>query len=161
MGEAIEVVSIEEPPEFLPAPISGEAIPIRQIVEKPEIGAEWLTTLRNTKSQIDLAIRAVSDALVLSSERYGTQTIPTSAGKVKVTHGKEVEWDLAILRELLEAGLPRARYESLVKSIVSYKVDGRVAKQISAANPKYAEIIGRAKREIEKRPSVSIEGGRS
>jgi len=47
--------------------------------------------------------------------------------------------------KLLDAGLPEARYDALVKQEITHKVNANEAKRIGGTNPQYAEIIERAK----------------
>ena len=49
------------------------------------------------------------------------------------------------------------RWDALVTTVVTEKVDGRVAAQIAKANPEYAAIIYRAQSRKPKRPTIRID----
>lgn len=90
------------------------------------------------------------------ASRQGTKTLHLSNANVSVSGGSQVEWDVEELNKLLYAGLPVERFDDLVTVIVSYKVNAAVAKQISAANPDYAEIISKARSEAPAAYRVSV-----
>lgn len=76
--------------------------------------------------------------------------------KAELRGGSEIVWDVEILGELRALGLPEERMDALVTAEITYKVNSNVAKQLSAANPQYAEVIERAKTMIPKSSYVTI-----
>lgn len=148
--------------------MSELAVPARDEVVLPDTGeiipfadagacARALKSLRERKSMLDEVRRELEHALVWHAQQKGTKTLHLGATDVKVTGGKEVEWDITVLIRLLDAGLPAERYADLVTEVVAYKVNAAVAKQIEASgNPAYARIIGEARREVERPWRVSV-----
>ena len=96
--------------------------------------------------------------LVDEAVRQGTKTLELPAGKAVLTGGpeSELQWDIEILEQLRELGLPEPRFDELVKTEVTYKVDARVAKQLEAANAQYAGVIMVARSRADKPWRVSI-----
>lgn len=132
-----EIVNLDDPPECLK--LLGE---IRDLEGK----------LRDIKG-------ALTEALAHEFSRQGTKTIELNGVKAVLGPDSETVWDVEILQELLDEGLPEERMDALVTTEVSYKVNASVAKQIAAANPAYAEVIERAKSRIPRTPYVSIKHG--
>lgn len=134
-------------------PDTGEIIPVAD----PGALARALAGIRERIGYLHEARRELEHGLVYHARQQGTKTMHLGATDVKVTGGREVEWDVTVLIRLLDAGLPPERYADLVTEVVTYKVNAAVAKQIEASgNPEYARIIGEARREVEKPYRVSV-----
>lgn len=117
-------------------------------------------------SQLEQRIRDIKSALreVIFDEsiRLGTKTIHLEGGMTaKVSTPSDVQWDYDVLIELMEAGLPPERFEALVMAEVTYKVNGAIVKELEGANPKYGEIINRARTRVPRTPSVSVSPGKT
>lgn len=138
-------------PENLIDVRTGEMLPAT-----PENAAELLRAARDMRYRILDLVKDCEAVLREESRRQGTKTLHLPGGTVTISGGAELDWDLDELAKLLAVGLPDSRYGELVVQTVSQKVDARVAKQLEAANPVYAEIIGRARSQIEKPWRVSV-----
>jgi hypothetical protein len=103
----------------------------------------------------------VLDSAILDEYvRQGTKTLHLAGGfTATITTPSQIVWDHQVLLELVDAGLPRERYELLVKEEVVKKVDQGIIRQLEGANPQYREIIARARNRIPRRESVKIERG--
>lgn len=150
--EPEQSTELDRPPELL-NPMSGELIPVSDIARV----SETLEALREHRRQVDTAIAAFSEPLLAESRRLGKKTIVAGALRVKISADHEVEWDTEVLLELRDLGLPEERYNELVKTTISEKVDGNVARQIAGASEAYADVIERAKRKIPKKQYVSFD----
>jgi hypothetical protein len=129
---------------------TGELLPAT-----PENAAELLVAAREMRQRI-LDLQKDCEAVLLdASRRLGTKTLHLGDVTATVTGGSELAWDLEVLNELRAAGLPEQRYDELVVATVTYKVNAAVSKQLSAANPAYAEIIDRARGIVERPWRVS------
>ncbi len=134
-------------------PVTGELV----APDDPPAVARLANDLSRLTSMIRDARSYATGLLVEASREAGTKTLRFGNLKVEVRDtAQDVTWDLEVLGGLLDAGLPQQRYDELVKAVVSYSVDGRVARSISAANPLYAEIIGRARTLVPKPAYVRI-----
>jgi hypothetical protein len=134
-------------------PTTGEILDLGDVREVARVRRE----LKEIRANVD-AFNQMLDAVILDeSARQGTKTLRLGRYEVTIGPDSEPEWDVDVLAELRDAGLPEARYDALVRTEVSYKVDGRVAAQIAKANPEYAAIVERAQSRKPKRPSVRID----
>ncbi len=122
----------------------------------PAKAAEFIVAAREMRSLLLDVVKDCEAVLLEESRRQGTKTLHLAEGTATITGGSEVEWDLDVLAELRGLDIPEERYSALVVETVSYKVNAAVAKQLAAANPSYAEVIGRARGEIEKPWRVSV-----
>lgn len=112
----------------------------------PENAAPLLARLREYRQDLQLAIRACEAVIIDESARTGTKTLTLGGVDLEVYGGSEVEWDHGGLRAALEdAGCPDERIDALIQQTVTFKVDRRVERQLSGANPKYAQAIEAAK----------------
>jgi hypothetical protein len=138
-------------PEELVNPLDGE------LVKTSDLAAvgDALDRLKEHKRQVDAVIAQFTDAVVLESRRQGSKTLHAGGMELKVSADNEVVWDVTILPELLERGLPQDRYDELVTVEVTHKVNAAVANQIAGANPEFAEVIARAKGRRPKRQYVT------
>ena len=136
-----EEIVVQQPTEIM-VPGTGEVVNL----DDPSSCAYALHALRDFKQQIDNARYFVEQALVRHAQDSGTKTLHVGDLTATVSGGKAVRWDVEELQKLMDAGLPETRFNELVKTEVSYKINAAVAKSIEAAgNPEYAEIIGRAR----------------
>lgn len=119
--------------------------------------AYGIDQLRTLKRNVDLALADLTDAVKNHTIEQGTKTMRAGDFVVKFSDSDEISWDVTELQKLRKAGLPEDRYAELVTEVVSYKVNGSVARQIEGSNPKYARIIKRARVRHPKRPSASVE----
>lgn len=133
-------------------PITGELIDIRETAKVADV----VEQLRDVQNSARDAIGAITRALIEESQRVGTKTF--AAGKVAIvlSADSEIQWDVTELIKLRDAGLPEERYADLVEEVVSYKVNGAVARSIASANDAYAEIIEKARVKVPKKQYVSI-----
>lgn len=133
-------------------PLTGEVLDLTDPVQVARVRRE----LRDARGYIDEFNRTLDHVLLEESRRLGKKTIRLGDYTATIGPDSELSWDVTVLVELLAAGLPKERYDELVEEIVDYKVSAAVASQIEKANPEYAEIIGRARQRIPKRPTVKI-----
>lgn len=136
-------------------PTSGEVL-------DPEDAAgclRVLTEIRELESRLREAKAALTDALSMEFARQGTKTLEFGGIKATLGANNEVVWDIEILSELRALGLPEDRMDALVTTEVTFKVNASVAKQLASANPRYAEVIERAKSRVPKTPYVSVKRG--
>ncbi len=139
-------VAVQEAEVTILDPSTGELVPASDV---PGVAAA-LANLREYAGRVREAIRAAEDVMIAESERQGTKTMRFGRTAVEVYGGSELQWDVEVLGELEEAGLPEERMNELVKTTFEHKVDSRIAKQLEASNPVYAEIIERARTRIPK-----------
>lgn len=118
--------------------------------------ARILGDLKTLKGQIRELEELLKEAIYDESRRQGIKTLHLPGMTAVVTTPVSIIWDHEILAELQEAGLPEERFNQLVKTEISFKVSASVAKQLSASNEAYAEIIARAQTRIEKPSSVTV-----
>jgi len=116
-----------------------------------------LSEIRKLENQLKEVKRELTEALVNESARQGTRTLDIGEGfAAVVTGGTDTVWDIEILEQLRDAGLPEERMDALVRTEVRYRVDQREAKRIGGANPVYGEIIAKAQTEVEGSYTVQI-----
>lgn len=132
---------------------TGELV---DLLEAPERIPEILEQLRERRRLLNEWTAAVTETVAELARIGGTKTLNLGGRKVSLTGDSEVSWDVLELQKLLDAGLPQDRYDTLVTEEVSYKVNASVAKQIAAANPRYKEIVERARTVLPKRGSVKL-----
>lgn len=139
-------------PDELVNPLTGELVPSSDL---PAV-ALTLEALREHRQRVSDAIGAFTEAVVAESRRQGTKTLTAGGVRLEVSADSEVQWDMTELARLVDIGLPPDRYGELVTEIVTYKVDGTVARQLAGSNPEYARIIEAAKGRVPKRAYVSV-----
>jgi len=133
-------------------PLTGELIPAGDV---PKL-AEAIQEIRDYRDKLGRAIDALTEALINESHRQGTKTLTAAGLKIEVSADTQIDWDIDELDKLRDAGLPGDRYAQLVQTIVTHKVDGRVAKQLEGANDAYATIIDRARVRVPKKQYVTV-----
>lgn len=130
-------LAIEQAPEIM-VPLLGELVDLRE----PDQVAAALEAIRAAKRILDEARGLLEAALRLEAQRQGTKTLHLGNVDAVVSGGETVSYDCERLQEALRAaGLPEERLAQVVVETVSYKVDQRVARQLAAANPAYAEAL--------------------
>lgn len=146
------MAELDVPVEIL-NPVTGELVPAGDV----EVVTDNLLRLRDLRQQLTDAIAAFTDALVAESRRQGTRTLTAAGTKVQVSAPDAVEWDIEQLVDgLRAAGLPEARLNELVRSTVTYQVDGSVARQLAGASAEYKAAVEAAKRRVPKRQYVTV-----
>lgn len=133
-------------------PVLGTVVDL----SKPAEIATALRDVREAKRVLDQWRIEFEERLAEEAARQGSKTLRYGDVTVKVSSDTEIQWDLAVLRELREAGLPEERYKELVATTITYKVSSTVAKQLEGANPAYAEIVQRARSRYPGRTRVSV-----
>jgi hypothetical protein len=120
--------------------------------------AQALEALRGFEEQIKEAKAVLTDAIIEESKRVGAKTIfVDGVGRVEVRGGKQTLYDAQALEEDLRAlGCPEERIREAIKEEVTYKVDGRVVKQLAAANEEYAAVVESARQEVERASYVLV-----
>ncbi len=134
VAPSVDLVTIQE----IWNPATGELVPASDINGV----AEAVKALRDFSQKIRDAVADATVVLVEESKRQGTKTLPLANVTAVISGGDETVFDIETLRTDLETlGCPQERLEALIKTEITYKVDRRVAKQLSAANEDYAEAI--------------------
>jgi hypothetical protein len=119
--------------------------------------ASALLAIREMESQLREMKGILTQAIVDECARRGSKTLHFSEGSTAtVSGGTEAVWDIEVLTQLLDAGLPADRYAELVTEEVTYRVNASVAKSIAGANEEYAKVIDNARSLVEKPQYVSI-----
>lgn len=146
-------VAVQEPAPMLMLPTTGELISR----DDPAACARALQEMDDLETKLKVLKGALREVLLEESVRVGGKTLHFGGGiTATITTPVSTIWDHTVLAELVAAGLPEDRYEALVKTEISFKINGSIAKELAGANPVYAEIIERAKTRIEKTPSVAV-----
>jgi hypothetical protein len=145
---------VERLPE-ISLPWTGEIIDLRE----PEKVADALDQVRNLKRALDELRSLLEGVLRLRSREQGVKTLHLEGGwKAVVSGGTRPEYDIDVLVERLEAaGLPSDRLDELVETVVSYKVDASVARQLAGANPAYKAALDEARTDVPAPWRVSVE----
>jgi hypothetical protein len=116
-------------------PGTGEMVDIGT-VDGARRGLEMVTELREQLSEFSAACRRT---IITESDRRGQLSWESDGVMVRVGGaGLVEEYDIAILHELILAGLPEERWAELVT--YEPKVDGRIIQQLKR-NPTYAAVI--------------------
>lgn len=128
--------------------VPAELLDVRtgELVEAtPAKAAELLVAAREMRGRLMDLVKDCEAVLLDESRKQGTKTLHYGAETATITGGQELIWNLDILLQLRDRGLPEDRYNELVVATVTYKVNARVAAQLEAANPSYAEVIAMAR----------------
>src|SRR5262245_14977311 len=130
-------MTLPEPQNVL-VPFTGEIVDLTS----PDKVAEALDTVREMKRTLDEARSVLEEVLVAESAKQGTRTLHLERVDAVVSGGEKTEYDAETLASrLLELGLPAGRVAELVVTVVTYRVDQRVARSVAASNPAYATAI--------------------
>lgn len=133
-------------------PITGELIR----VDDPRECAVAIAELRDLEDRIKEVKRVLGATLIEEARKQGVKgTLRVPGAEVTISRKKEIVWDLELLAELHEAGLPEARWDELVRTTVEQKVNANVAKQLAGANDDYRTILEAARTDFEGEPYVS------
>lgn len=111
----------------------------------PAKAAELIVAARDMRGRLLDLVKDCEAVLLDESRKQGTKTLKFAGETATITGGQELIWNLDILLQLRDRGLPEDRYNELVVATVTYKVNAAIAKQLEAANPAYAEVIGMAR----------------
>lgn len=139
-------------PTELVNPLTGEIVPTRDTVQVADV----LMSLKQHKQDVESAIAVFTAPLLAESKRLGAKTLELGGLTAKVSADSEIQWDIEVLLELRDLGLPESRYNELVTEVVEFKVNGSVARQLAGASAEYAEVIDRARKRIPKRQYVTV-----
>lgn len=139
--------------EALVLPTTGEVISR----DDPNSCARAYYEIKELETRLKELRAALGEVLLDESIKQGTKTLHFEDGVMaKISTPMEIQWDNDILAELVEAGLPLDRFELLIKTEISYKVDGSIIRELEGANPVYAEIIDRARTRFPRTPSITV-----
>jgi hypothetical protein len=149
--------------ELAVIPTTGEVISL----DDPASCARALYEIKELEQRIRDLKAALRESIVNESVRVGGKTLHFGSEEgeggyvAKISTPNETRWDYNVLLELVDAGLPEERFNELVLIEQSYKIDGSLVRQLSGANPVYAEILTRAKEVIPRSPTVSVSPGKA
>jgi hypothetical protein len=128
-------------------------------VLEPTIGnaARVLVAARAMKERVNAIVQEATEFLVEMSEHQGTKTLHGDDETITLNGGPTVDYDYGwLFEELLAAGCPQARIDAAIRTVITYRVDRSVLRQLAAANPKYRAAIERAQIEVEKPYRASV-----
>jgi hypothetical protein len=141
-------------PQTLTIPGTGEVVN----PENPVEVARALDSVCDLLNLLGSTRRALTQVLVEEAQRQGTKTLHLEGATVKISGGQRLKWDVGKLLELRSAGLPEVRLTDFLKPVLTYKPDGRIAKQLEGSgNPDYSRIISEARSYEEAPWSASVE----
>ncbi len=121
--------------------------------------AAVILAARTMRVRINDVVAQATAWLAEESARQGTKTLHAGASSVVLSGGPTDEYDpLELMNYLRNAGLPEQRVDDAVTTIIDYKVNRAVLRQLAAANPEYADAIEQAKRTVEKPMRATIKG---
>ncbi len=121
--------------------------------------ATVIQAARTMRSRLHDVVAQATAWLAEESARQGTKTLAAGSSSVVLSGGTTDEYDaLELMNYLRNAGLPEQRVDDAVTTIIDYKVNRSVLRQLAAANPEYADAIEQAKRTVEKPMRATIKG---
>ena len=132
--------------------------PTGEIVSLDDAGSclRALTEVRELEARLKEVKSQLTIALAGEFSRQGTKTLEIEGIKAELRGGQEIIWDIEVLEELRDLGLPEDRMDALIKTEISFRVDASQAKRIAAANPQYADVIDRARKFVPKANYVTV-----
>lgn len=136
----------------LMVPFTGELVSL----DDPAHCAKVMQEIRELEAKLRELKGYLGESLMEESRRQGTKTMHFPGLEVKINTPNDIAWDQEVLAELQAAGLPEERFNALVTTEISFKVNGSVAKSIAGSNEVYAEILARAQTRVPRTPSVSV-----
>lgn len=125
---------------------SGEVIPLAE----PEQCVRALAEIRELEMRLREAKQELTFHLSQEFKRQGLKTLEFGGVKAELKGGSGIAWDVEVLYELLELGLPQERLDQLISTTVEYKVNAKEAQRIASTNEEYAEVVERAKQRYTK-----------
>ena len=136
-------------------------LPDGQLVDPsdPSAVAVAIHDLRALEAKVKEVKAVLVDILGEYAEHAGKGKTLDLAGGVRVVikNDKQVLWDAQRLEhDLREAGMSEERIREIVVEEVSYSVAAAEAKKAASVNEAYAFAVSEARREIPKRPSVTV-----
>lgn len=149
MSEEIDVTQW-----LLPDVTTGEMLPAT-------VGnaAHVIQAARDLRTRVSSVVAEATEWLARESVRQGTKTLHGGGATVTLSGGPTDEYDpLELMNYLRNAGCPEQRVDDAVTTIIDYKVNRSVLRQLAAANPEYADAIEQAKRTVEKPMRATIKG---
>lgn len=135
-------------------PVTGELVSL----EDAAACGRALGDIRRLEQHLRDLKTLLTDSVVAECQRQGTKTLRLDDMTLTMSGGETVQWDIEVLEQLLDAGLPQERFDALVKTEVTYKVSAAEAKRL-AVNPEYADIIEKARTVLHAPFRVSVSGG--
>lgn len=155
-----DLVRVDAAPEYLLVDVTtGETLE-----PSVENAAIVLEAAREMKNRIQGVIRDAEAYLADRSRELGTKTFHHSDDlgqfDVVLTGGTSVSYDPVALREALEAAdCPEGRINEVVVRTYTDRVDGRILRQLIAANPNYKAAAELAEIREEKPLRASVKRG--
>jgi hypothetical protein len=130
----LAILQLDDSPEIV-LPLTGQLVNLRQPLQT----AQALRDVRDLKRQLDEVKMLLEGALRIEAARQGTKTLHLGPVDAVISGGRAADYDAELLQERLrQVGLPEERIAEVVVQTVSYKVNQRVLKHITGANPDYA-----------------------
>jgi hypothetical protein len=146
---------VEQPSLSLVVPTTGELLDL----DDPAGCLRVLGEIRDLEAKLKEVKADLTTALAAEFSRQGTKTLEIDGIRAELRGGTEVVWDLEVLEELRDLGLPEERMGALIKTEVVYRVDANQAKRIASANETYADVVDRARRVVPKASYVILKKG--
>ena len=133
-------------------PVSGEVVSY----DDPAGCLRVLTEIRELEARLKEVKADLTSALAAEFSRQGTKTLELDGIRAELRGGTDIVWDIEVLEELRELGLPEERMNALITTEIRFRVNANEAKRVAAANPAYAEVVERAKKVIPKATYVAV-----
>lgn len=122
-----------------------------------ENAAIVIDAARSMKTIVNDIVNEATAYVVQEAAVRGTKTLRSEGHEVSLSGGTSDEYDAHDLMQLLrEAGCPEDRIDAAVETVITYKVNRAVLRQLAGANGDYKAAIDLARREVEKPYRVSV-----
>ncbi len=119
--------------------------------------AKVINAARAMKQNVNAIVQEATAYLVRESEHIGTKTLHDDKETVTITGGPFVDYPPTDLIDALRAaGCPENRIDQAVKTVITYKVDRAVLRQLAGANPDYKAAIDSVATEVDRAYSASV-----